>query len=142
MSLTQMTTILMSLNIIHSYYKQNTILFIAWLSLYTTSIIYHFTKYQYPLELRTNRFIFILDVACCVFVYLGALYNFYIYKIPKPYSTYIYLSHFSWPIIFIPAAYFNIMMWDKDQFISEIWHAMFHLVVYIESHMFLYFVKN
>ena len=143
MSLTQITTLLMSLNIIHSYYKQNTVLFIAWLSLYTTSLIYHFTKYNYPQELRTKRFIFILDVICCIFVYLGALYNFCIYKLPKPYSIYLYLLHVSCPLIFIPAAYYNIMMWDKDYYTSEIWHAIFHIVVYTETHIFLYLhIKN
>jgi len=45
---TQITTLLFATNIFHSYFKQNTPLFLAGFPLYTTSLIYHFIKHSYP----------------------------------------------------------------------------------------------
>lgn len=134
---TQITTLLMSLNIIHAYYKKNDIMFLTWMGLYTSSLIYHFTKVYIALELRTDRLVYYIDIFFCICVYLGASYNFSIMTVPKPYSTLIYTLHTICPFIYIPAAKYKILMWDTDYYTSEIWHAIFHLVVYSETHIFL-----
>jgi len=134
---TQITTLLMASNIVHSYYKQNDALFLTWTGLYTSSLIYHFTKTSIPLELRTKRLIYYIDILCCIFVYLGALYSFTRSHIPQPYSTVIYTLHTVCPLIYIPAAKYAILMWDTDAHTAEVWHSIFHLVVYSETHLFL-----
>ena len=134
---TQITTLLMATNILHSYYKHNDIMFITWMGLYTSSLIYHFTKTHIPIDLRTTRLIYYIDIFFCICVYLGVYYNFSIVKIPQPYSTFIYTLHTVCPLIYIPAAKYKILMWDTDMYTSEVWHSIFHLVVYSETHLFL-----
>jgi len=125
-------------NIFHSYYKQNSIMFLTWMGLYTTSLIYHFTKPYIVFEIRTHRIVYDIDIFFCICVYLGALYNFSIVRIPQPYSTFIYTLHTVSPLIYIPAAKYKMLMWDTDNDTSEMWHSIFHLVVYSETHLFLY----
>ena len=134
---TQITTLLMASNIIHSYYRHNDSMFLTWMGLYTSSLVYHFTKIYIPTELRTKRLVYYIDIICCIFVYIALLYNFSIVRIPEPYSTFIYTLHTSCPFIYIPAAKYKMLMWDENRYTSEIWHSIFHIVVYSESHLFL-----
>ena len=53
------------------------------------------------------------------------------------YAIFIYTLHTVCPFIYIPAAKYKILMWDENSYTSEIWHSIFHLVVYSETHLFL-----
>jgi len=127
----------MATNILHSYYKHNDMMFVTWMALYTSSLIYHFTKTYIHPTLRTTSLIYYIDIVFCICVYLSVYYNFSIVHIEQPYSTIIYTLHTLCPFIYIPAAKYKMLMWDKDMYTSEIWHSIFHLVVYGETHLFL-----
>jgi len=87
--------------------------------------------------MRTKRLVYNIDIIFCIFVYLGASYNFSIVRMPQPYSIFIYTLHTVCPFIYIPAAKYKMLMWDENSYTSEIWHSIFHLVVYSETHLFL-----
>jgi hypothetical protein len=139
MTLTQLTTLLQSTIIIHAYYKQNTPLFLSWLAIYSTSIIYHFTKIMYPVHLRTNNIIFKMDIFACCILYISSLYDFIVRNsIIRPYSDICISFHIFLPTIFIYSSKYRILMWNPDSDISELWHAIFHILIYFDNHLYLY----
>ena len=113
----------------HAYYKQNTPLFLAYLGLYTTSILYHFGKFNYPVHLRLNSVYGKVDVASCTILYLTALYDFFNRgTIQPPYSYICVAFHIFCPLFFVIPSKYGIMMWDPDIRVSETWHSIFHIM--------------
>jgi hypothetical protein len=136
---TQITTLLFSTNIIHAYYKRNTPLFLGLMPLYTSSAIYHFIKHFYPLNVRTIIPLCQLDYVFCIVLYLIALYDYFTRKTLKPpYSYFFEGMHVVMPIVFIASRPFDVLMWSEDLAISERWHAVFHLLIIFDTHVYLY----
>jgi hypothetical protein len=136
---TQITTLLFSTNIIHAYYKQNTPLFLGMMPLYTTSAIYHFIKHFYPLDIRTGIPLCQLDYCFCVLFYFAGLYDYFTRRTLKPpYSYFCQGMHVAMPMVFITAMRFNSLMWSNDIIVSEKWHALFHLLINFDTHVYLY----
>jgi hypothetical protein len=46
--------------------------------------------------------------------------------------------HVVMPIVFIAAKPFDALMWSKDIEVSEQWHAVFHLLINFDTHVYLY----
>lgn len=136
---TQITTLLFSTNIIHAYYKQNTPLFLGLMPLYTTSAIYHFIKHFYPLHVRTTIPLCQFDYFFCVLFYCVALYDYFTRRsIKPPYSHFCEGMHIIMPVVFIAAKPFDALMWSNDSVVSEKWHAVFHLLINLDTHVYLY----
>lgn len=136
---TQLTTLLFPTNIIHAYYKQNTPLFLVLIPLYTTTAIYHYTKHFYPVDVRTTIPVCQFDYVCCALFYFVALYDHLTRRTLKaPYSYLCEGMHVILPTMFISAKPFNALMWSEDIVVSERWHAIFHLLIIFDTHVYLY----
>lgn len=57
--------------------------------------------------------------------------------IKSPYSHFCQGMHVVMPIIFIAAKPFNALMWSDDLVVSERWHAVFHLLINLDTHIYL-----
>lgn len=136
---TQITTLFFSLSLIHCYYKQNTPLFLSSLPVYTTSAVYHFIKHFYSIDIRTTIPICQFDYFFCCIFYIGSTYDYVTRRtIKPPYSRICEALHFIIPIMFIVSKPYDALMWNKDINISERWHAIFHLLISLEAHIYLY----
>jgi hypothetical protein len=134
---TQFTTLLFITNIAHAYIKQNSPLFFSALPLYTTTIIYHYTKHS--LVDSTTSVICKTDMFLCGVYYFSALYDYLTRNtIRPPYSTLCLGFHIFLPLSFIASAQYNTLMWSRDIQISEAWHAIFHLLIIADTHIYLY----
>ena len=129
----------MFIGLIHAYYKQNTPLFLSWLAIYSTSMLYHFSKMQYPIEIRTKTFLCKLDMFFCGILYVSAIYDYLlISKIDRPYSDICVMFHIFLPSFFIFTSNSNAFMWSPNSNVSEMWHCIFHLLIYFDNHLYLY----
>jgi hypothetical protein len=137
---TQITTLLQPSLLIHAYYKQNTPLFLAYVGLYTTSILYHFTKFNKPPNLKLIKLLCEIDMAFCAYLYGSALYDFFTRNTIKyPYSAICVAFHVFLPLFFMVPFRYKILMWHPDTQVSETWHSIFHLLVYADNHLYLYY---
>ena len=138
---TQITTLLFATNVFHSYFKQNTPLFLTGFPLYTTSLIYHFIKHSYPLSVRTSIPLCQLDYFLAWLFYMAAIYD-YVTRgmriIKSPYSHFCVTMHIIMPITFVAARPYKALMWTDDLVASERWHAVFHLLINLDTHVYLY----
>lgn len=138
---TQITTLLFATNVFHSYFKQNTPLFLTGFPLYTTSLIYHFIKHSYPLSVRTSIPLCQLDYFLAWLFYMAVIYD-YVTRgmriIKSPYSHFCVTMHIIMPITFVAARPYNALMWSDDLVVSEQWHAIFHLLINLDTHIYLY----
>ena len=136
---TQVTTLLQPTILIHAYYKQNTPLFLSWLAIYSTSMLYHFSKIKYPQGIRTNTFLCTLDMFFCGILYISALYDYgFRSRIERPYSDICVLFHIFLPSFFIFSLKMNAFMWNPNSDISELWYSFFHVLIYFDNHIYLY----
>jgi len=138
---TQITTLLFATNVFHSYFKQNTPLFLAGFPLYTTSLIYHFTKHSYPLNVRTTIPLCQMDYFLAWVFYMAAIYD-YVTRgrriIKSPYSYFCVTMHLVMPVFFVASKPYKALMWTDDLVVSERWHAVFHLLINLDTHVYLY----
>jgi len=135
---TQITTLLMLGNIWHGFIKQNHLLMAAGLSVYTTSLLYHFTKFDFPYEVRTQRPIFEYDILACIFLFLAGLCEGHrTYVSPKYYKILLAFHIFN-PIFFAVTSYYKVAVWSEDPWTAELWHAGYHLFTQFQIHLFLF----
>jgi len=124
--------------VLHSYYKQNDILFIASIWLYSTTLIYHYTKRYLSISDRIRRPVYYIDVLSCIAYWFATLYDHItIHSLDFPHSVLIYGMHIGLPVLYLSAGYSNRMMWSVDPIVSDRWHAIFHLLIQLESHIYL-----
>mgnify|MGYP000001571796 CR=1 FL=1 len=138
---TQITTLLFATNVFHSYFKQNTPLFLAGFPLYTSSLLYHFIKHSYPPNVRTTIPLCQIDFFLCYVYYFAALYDFFTRRtggIKPPYSHFCVTMHVLMPGMFLIARPYKTLMWSDDLVVSERWHAIFHLLINLDTHVYLY----
>jgi hypothetical protein len=134
---TQLTTLLFITNIAHAYIKQNSPIFFSALPLYTTSIIYHYTKHS--MVDSTTTVLCKVDMFLCGVYYFSALYDYLTRNtIRPPYSTMCLGLHIALPLSFIMSARYNTLIWSPDIQVSEAWHAIFHLVIIAYTQIYLY----
>ena len=129
----QISVLVMSSNIMHAYVKQNDMVFLTWLALYTTSLLYHYTKFNYPVSERFKTPFFYTDVSTVYLTYMIGLYELY--------RSHAYLScitHLSTPFLYFGSSYKHRFMWSEDEKLREFWHSMFHYFVILQSHIYLY----
>jgi hypothetical protein len=127
---TKISALFMISNIIHSYIKQHDLLFFSWLSVYTTSLIYHYTKFNYSRSERDKTPQYYIDVTA---VYLAYVLGFY-----EWYNNFIFLPlHLTIPFVYFVGYKKRILMWCEDENQRELYHSMFHYFVIIQSHMYL-----
>ena len=134
---TQITTIFFITNIAYAFVKQNYPIFFGALPLYTTSLMYHYTKHYIKDSINTD--LYKADVFFCVLGYLSALYDYVTRNtIKPPYSTIFVGLHIGLPLTYIVSSRYNILMWNPDPQISEFWHSMFHTIIVIDTNFYLY----
>lgn len=132
MTCTQISVLFMISNIIHSYIRQNHLLFLSWLAVYTTSIIYHYTKFNYPPPHRFRTLQYYSDISMVYIAYVIVFYELYVN------SFYVLtLFHLSIPFVFFGSFYKQMLMWSQNEIISELWHSILHYFVIINSHIYL-----
>lgn len=134
---TQLTTLLGVGNIWHAYVRQNNVMMATNLAVYTTSLLYHFTKFDHPLHLRTQRQIFIYDIIACVCLFLGGLYEGHTRYVPPKYYKVLLALHLFNPIFFIGTSYYKVAVWSENPDTAERSHAMYHLFTQFQIHLFL-----
>lgn len=139
---TQVSALAFVTTVAHAYYKQNTILFIASIWLYTTTLIYHFTKTYIVRPERTRRLIYYIDVTSCIAYYLVCIYDHAtLHSLDPIQSIVIYGMHTGLPVFYMIAGHKKALMWSSDDTESELWHAIFHLGIQVETHLYLTWSK-
>jgi hypothetical protein len=134
---TQLTSLLFTTSIAHAFSKQNYPIFFASLPLYTTTLIYHYTKFYTPDS--TNTLLCKVDMFLCGVFYFSALYDYLTRKtIKAPYSTICLGLHIGLPLTFIASSRYSILMWSSDPQSSEFWHALFHTVIVFDTNLYLH----
>lgn len=128
---TQLSVAFMSLNVVHAYYARNESLFFSWLATYSTSLLYHFTKHGVHASKRLLQPIFFLDSAAATALFGVSLYDMVGTK-----------SHLAWMhllyVLMYAAAYpFKVGVWGADEKRAERWHALFHWLTFVQTHLFL-----
>jgi hypothetical protein len=139
---TQLTTLLGIGNILHAYVRQNNVMMATNLAVYTTSLLYHFTKFDYPLHLRTRRPIFTYDIIACIFLFLGGFYEGHTTYIPPNYYKVLLALHLFNPFFFIGTSYFKVAVWSENPDTAERWHAAYHIFTQLQVHLFLSVYKK
>jgi len=139
---TQVSGLSFVTTVAHAYYKQNTILFIASLWIYTTTLIYHFTKTYLARPERTRRLIYYIDVTSCIIFYFACIYDHVtLHSLGPMHSIVIYGMHAGLPVFYMIAGHKKALMWSSDHDESERWHAIFHLGIQLETHLYLSWSK-
>lgn len=139
---TQLTTLLGVGNILHAYVRQNNVMMATNLAVYTTSLLYHFTKFNYPLHMRTRRPIFTYDIIACIFLFLGGLYEGHATYIPPNYYKVLLALHLFNPLFFIGTSYYKVAVWSENPDTAERWHAAYHIFTEFQVHLFLSVYKK
>jgi len=133
---TQVTSFLFITQLFHAYIKHNSPIFFSFLPLYTTTLIYHNTKHT--LVQSTTSLLCKIDMFLCVVFYFAAVYDYLTRNtIQPPYSTICVGCHIGLPLSFMVAANYNSLMWNPDLRVSEVWHAVFHLLILFDTHLYL-----
>jgi len=134
---TQLTTLLFMTTISHAYMKQNSPIFFSALALYTTTIMYHYTKHS--MVRSTSSLLCKADMFLCGVYYFSALYDYMTRNtIQSPYSTVCLGLHVFLPVTFITSAKYKTLMWSPDIDVSELWHSVFHILIIADTHIYLY----
>jgi hypothetical protein len=134
---TQFTTLLFITNVAHAYIKQNSPIFFTLLPLYTSSIMWHYTKHS--IINSTESFLCKADMFLCGIYYIAALYDYFTRRtLRTPYSTICLGFHIFLPLSFIATAKYQTLMWSPDIHVSEVSHAVFHLIIIADTHIYLY----
>lgn len=134
---TELTSLLFITTIAHAYIKHNSPIFFSALPLYTTTLVYHYTKHS--IIDSTTSFICKVDMFLCGVYYFSALYDYLTRNtIQPPYSTLCLGFHVFLPLSFIASARYNTLMWSPDSNVSEAWHAVFHILIIADTHIYLY----
>ena len=133
---TQCTSVLFITQLFHAYIKQNSPIFFSFLPLYTTTLIYHHTKRT--LVHSTTSLLCKVDMFLCGVFYFAALYDYLRRNtIQPPYSTVCLGFHVVLPASFILGAKYKSLMWTPDPYVSDAWHAVFHLLILFDTHLYL-----
>lgn len=134
---TQFTSLLFLINISHAFVKHNYPIFFAGLSLYTTTLIYHYTKHS--IKDKINTLVCKADMFLCGIYYFSALYDYFTRNtIKPPYSTVCVGLHIGLPLTFIVSSRYNTLMWSPNLEVSELWHAIFHMIIIIDTNIYLH----
>ena len=134
---TQLSTLFFMTTISHAYMKQNSPIFFSALALYTTTIMYHYTKHL--MVRSTTSFICKTDMFLCGVYYFSALYDYMTRNtIQPPYSTICLGFHVFLPVTFITSAKYKTLMWSPDIDVSELWHSVFHMLIIADTHIYLF----
>ena len=140
---TQISTITLFPSIvIHAYHKQDTLSFYFWVLVLISSVMHHFTKFNYPREQRTKTLYHHFDIFCvCVL-------NFCLFFKAYSYSEYTLYFAVSWSVwisavlLFILSNYLQILLNDSDETVSEFCHGVWHILPTLAAHMFLFVYKK
>jgi len=140
---TQLSTILcMPPVLLHAYVKQNDIFFFFWLCTFVTSVIWHFKKFEYSYAIRSKQFYHTLDIVSVVTLNLATSYEVCRHFEFTPY----YMT--GWAVYLFTLAVFLIgvgtgrWMGDPREHVAERWHALWHVLPTVASHMFLAIYKR
>lgn len=124
----------MSLNVVHAYYAQNTPIFLAWLGTYSTSLVYHFGKHGVHASKRLlgRRLpIFFLDSVAAT-----ALFGLSLDEMLRSKSQLAWM-HLVYVLMYAAAYPFKLGVWSPDEKRAERWHALFHWLTFVQTHLFL-----
>jgi len=128
--------------VLHAYIRQNDIFFYYWFLVFTTSMIWHFKKFEYERSTWSRIVYQKLDVGAVIVLNLATGYQVFsniqytVYYITGI-SMYMYTIG-----LYIIGAYTNTLMHHPNNLIAEQYHAMWHFLPTFVSHMFLYIYKN
>jgi hypothetical protein len=131
---TQLSVALMSLNVVHAYYARNEPIFLAWLATYSISLLYHFTKHGAHSSKRMlgRRLpIFFLDSAAAM-----TLFGVSLDQMVGTNSQLAWM-HLVYVLMYAAAYPFKVGVWSTDEKWAERWHALFHWLTFVQTHLFL-----
>jgi hypothetical protein len=127
----------MSLNIYHAYKKRNTPLFVCWLATYSTSLLYHYTKWDLHPSARTQRTVFWVDTAAAVTLYGVSAREVWQSPLRHRVRLAILSFHLLYILIYAASFPFDALVWSKDHGYAERWHAAFHWLTFFQTNVFL-----
>ena len=128
---------LIPLEIVHAYYRQNDNYFMSWLLVYTTALLYHFTRFSYPIEIRTRTNFYYADIAAAAFAYILGSYDIWLYSTNSYWYYLIWFIHYGYPVWYIGCYFQRILMWSENEQTREKWHVVFHIVTHTSSQLHL-----
>jgi len=135
---TQISTIvLIPLSLVHAYQKQNAV-FYYWLLVLVSSVMHHFTKFDYPKEEREKTLAHHFDIVCVVALNLFAVQEIYQHTQPTMYFA------TGWSVYAVAIGMFvigkqrKVLKFDPDEATAELCHAMWHVIPHVVTHMFLF----
>lgn len=134
---THLSVALMATNIWHAYAKRNTPLFLGWLVTYSTSLLYHYTKWELHPAARTQRAIFWLDSAAAVGLYVAAAREIWLAPLRLRLRAAILSFHAAYIFMYAASYPFSAFVWSADPVAAERWHAAFHWLTFLQTHWFL-----
>ena len=134
---THLSVALMSLNIMHAYHKRNTPLFLAWLATYSTSLLYHYTKWQLHPMARAEQPLFYVDVTAALTLYGVAAREILVAPISPSLQRFLLAFHVFYFLFFGVSKPFDAFMWSSDHVAAERCHAFFHYMTLIQTNLFL-----
>ena len=132
---TQVTSLLFATTLVHTFIKPNPALFFAGLPLYTTTIIYHNIKHYYSLNDRLKLLVCKIDSALCANLYFAALYDYYYRQVVVNPCV---IMHIFLPSMFFLSKPYGALMWSDNLDVSDFWHAVFHILIIADIHMYLF----
>lgn len=99
--------------------------------------MWHYTKHS--IINSTESFLCKADMFLCGIYYIAALYDYFTRRtLRTPYSTICLGFHIFLPLSFIATAKYQTLMWSPDIHVSEVSHAVFHLIIIADTHIYLY----
>ncbi len=134
---THLSVALMSTNILHAYTKQNTPLFVAWLATYSTSLLYHYSKWDLHPAARTDRAIFWIDTAAAVGLYCASAWDIWTSPLRLRRRLAVLSFHLLYLFLYGVSYPFQVCVWSPDPVVAERWHATFHWLTCVQTHWYL-----
>ena len=137
-----MTVVLMPITLTHAYYKQNTIVFLFWLLVFITSVIYHFKKFDYPRHERSSLLFYKFDIIAANLLNIVQVYDIYQHTQYTLYFATGWLIYIYALGIFIWGNLTNTLIFDTNELIAEQYHAMWHTLPFLVTNMYLFTYKT
>ena len=135
---TQISTIvLMPLTVMHAHYVQNDIAFYLWFLVLVSSVLFHFTKFEVPLKERKHLLVYYFDIGCVCLLNVGIIYDVYIHSSYTGYFAIGWGMYIAAIVTFMMGNHLQILMFDKDEELRDISHAIWHILPNLATHMYL-----
>lgn len=137
---THLSVAAMSLNILHAHLKRNTPLLLTWLGTYSTSLLYHYTKWSLHPKARVEQRIFYVDMGAALTLYGISAHEIWCSHLSKPARQSILSFHVVYFGMFALSYPFGALMWSTNHVVAERWHAIFHWLTFLQTHLFLWVI--